>query len=293
MILILFDFVSCDTCLSPAVPFLTSAVTSVTKARQIYESLQKRGQTNAASVLHERLVACEAAEVLATKALLEMPVEKLTQILTLTKTIWNLFPVSLQVKLCQHKIFIKLLPELQAAIDKPESENAQKRCAESLADELSLKLPTGESFQVLNPKFSAAFECIVQRMPKDDEAESKLMALQDGDAGEEVSPALFGFDLEAAAGAAAKPGQKKETLITDPLLLDIQKSAKDPLSWTKRLALAVATISIVYHIILQHCNSHIIFYKYQYYFTRRRNFQKKEPIGEVGCCESRMAERSR
>lgn len=67
------------------------------------ESLVKNNQNNAGNLLRERIVQCEAADILATKELGKIPGDKLSQMLQTTKMSWHLFSLAIKTKLFRYE----------------------------------------------------------------------------------------------------------------------------------------------------------------------------------------------
>lgn len=73
------------------------------EAKAILESLVKAQQGSAADKLRERVVQCEAADVLAKQDFVNMSTDSLQKLLKATQYSWKKFSLEIKFKLCRHR----------------------------------------------------------------------------------------------------------------------------------------------------------------------------------------------
>lgn len=159
------------------------------------EELEKNHQRNAATILRERIAACEAADILATKEYTSMSPETVVKLMKLTRPHWSDYQPFLKLKIAKFHSMVKVLPSLQAALKKGKVDGIQES---GLAVAGALQLtPTQhqDPLDMMNLHFNAVFHSFLDLVETSLKEASLWNPDQDDAPSEDDCTTQFGADL--------------------------------------------------------------------------------------------------
>ena len=74
-------------------------------------------ENNAADTLEERIVECESCDILASKDLRQMSMDKMQKLLVLTKDQHNIFQLHVKAKIAEHYLCVSTMVDLTKALE--------------------------------------------------------------------------------------------------------------------------------------------------------------------------------
>ena len=164
------------------------------QARQILDNLNEQGKTSSSESLRERIAQCEVCEIFTTKNLKNIPEEKMSKFLLLTRDAWSHFDDFLKLKLAERHIHMQILLPLSKELGSESMDPVTVMTqARNLAQVFSIKVPTdaetGEdcSLDMLKPSVPQLLGSVLMGIVK----------LLGGDATEEVE---FGLEQRSSQG---------------------------------------------------------------------------------------------
>ena len=173
------------------------------EAKLILESLTKNNQKNAASMLRERVLACEAADMLMTKDIRNMKLPAVQKLLEVTKDYFEWFPPTLKIKLAHFQVISGVFDAMKGSLESKEpgtvhqmQHNALKAYGESLTLTPCEASATPDGYDAFQPTFNAVFHHLIHA------AYVQMTELKIIDAG---SVAADDFDLDFKAAKVDGP----------------------------------------------------------------------------------------
>ena len=134
------------------------------------DSLEKKGEKNAAQTLRERVAICESCDILKNKNLREMKSVLVKKLVASCQDAWPQLPALVKWKLAHHHFISEILP---AAVQEIESPNEQAKLTgfRMLSSGLSFVPRVGgengkgpAEFRPLSPTLDAAFQCFIKEV---------------------------------------------------------------------------------------------------------------------------------